>query len=107
MDNLSELIQLYGLDKLPDELRKERELKRWRDIMAQQRYEQDDLPGYLEAEAQARESGISYEAWLDHKKRMAMRWFGYYRKAKTVDKACEIGKQYNRIGMMIERGRQR
>lgn len=107
MDNLSELIQLYGLDNLPDELRKERELKRWRDIMAQQRYEQDDLPGYLDAEAKARESDISYEAWLDHKKRMAMRWFGYYRKAKTVEKACEIGKQYNRIGMMIERGQQR
>ena len=43
MSNLNELVQLYGLDNLPDELRKERELKRWRDIMAQQRYEQDDL----------------------------------------------------------------
>ena len=107
MSNLSELIQLYGLNNLPDNLRKERELKRWRDIMAQQRYEQDYLDGFLDAEAQARESDISYEAWFDHKKRMAMRWFGYYRKAKTVEKACEIGKQYNRIGMMIERGRQR
>lgn len=107
MDNLSELIGLYGLDSLPRELQKQRELKRCRDIMAQQRYEQDDLPGFLDAEAQARESDISYEAWLDHKKRMAMRWFGYYRKAKPVDKACEIGKQYNRIGMMIERGQQR
>ena len=66
------------------------------------KYEQDDLPGYLDAEAKARESDISYDAWFDHKK-----WFGYYRKAKTVEKACEIGKQYNRIGMMIERGQQR
>lgn len=70
-------------------------------------YVQDDLPGFLEADAKARESTISYDAWLDHKKRMAMRWFGYYRKAKTVEKACEIGKQYNCIGMMIERGQQR
>lgn len=102
-----EELQLYDITNLPDWLRKERELKRWRDIMAQMKYEQDDLPGYLDAEAKARESDISYDAWLDHKKRMAMRWFGYYRKAKTVDRACEIGKQYNRIGMMIERGQQR
>lgn len=75
--------------------------------MAQQKYEQDDLPGFLDAEAQARESDISYEAWLDHKKRMAMRWFGYYRKAKTVERACEIGKQYNRIACMLEKDRLR
>lgn len=97
-------LELYDLANLPTRIRKERELKRWRDIMAQQRYEQDDLPGYLDAEAQARESDISYEAWFDHKKRMAMRWFGYYKKAKTVEKACELGKQYNRIARMIERG---
>ena len=100
-------ISLYDIANLPDWIRKDRELKRWRDIMAQMKYEQDDLPGFLDAEAKARESDISYDAWLDHKKRMAMRWFGYYRKAKTVDKACEIGKQYNRIGMMIERGQER
>lgn len=73
--------------------------------MAQQRYEQDYLDGFLDAEAKARESDISYDAWFDHKKRMAMRWFGYYRKAKTVEKASELGKQYNRIARMIERGR--
>ena len=73
--------------------------------MEQQRYEQDYLPNFLDAEAKARESDISYEAWLDHKKRMAMRWFGYYRKAKTVERACEIGRQYNRIASMC--GRQR
>lgn len=43
MDNLSELIGLYGLDSLPRELQKQRELKRWREIMAEQRYEQDYL----------------------------------------------------------------
>ena len=107
MDNLSELIGLYGLDSLPRELQKQRELNRWRDIMAQQRYEQDDLPGFLDAEAEARESDISYDAWFDHKKRMAMRWFGYYRKTKTVQEAQKIGTQYNKIGLMIERGKQR
>lgn len=75
--------------------------------MEKKKYEQDFLPNFLDEEAKIRESDITYEAWLDHKKRMAMRWFGYYRKAKTVEKACEIGKQYNKIGMMIERGQER
>lgn len=107
MDNLSELIGLYGLDSLPRELQKQREIKRWRDIMAKVKYEQDYLDGFLDAEAQARESDISYEAWFDHKRRMAMRWFGYYRKAKTVERACEIVKQYNRIACMLEKDRSR
>ena len=105
MDNLSERLALYDLTSLPRELQKERELKRWREIMAQQKYEQDDLPGFLDAEAKARESDISYEAWFDHKRRMAMRWFGYYRKAKTVEQACKIGRQYNKIASMLERDR--
>ena len=105
MSNLSELIQLYGLDNLPDNIRKERELKRWREIMAQQKYEQDDLPGFLDAEAQARESDITPEASFEHKRRMAIRWFGYYRKAKTVEQACKIGQQYNRIASMCSRQR--
>lgn len=105
MDNLSELIGLYGLDSLPRELQKQRELKRWRDIMAQQKYEQDYLDGFLDAEAQARESDIPPEASFEHKRRMAMRWFGYYRKAKTVEQACKIGKQYNMIANMCSRER--
>ena len=70
-----------------------------------QKMEQDYLPNFLDAEAEARESDISYEAWYDHKRRMAMRWFGYYRKAKTVDEACKIGSQYNKIACMLERNR--
>lgn len=103
MDNLSELIQLYGLDNLPDELRKERELQRWRDIMEQQRYEQDDLPGYLDAEAQARESDIPEEAKQRHQKAMAMRWFKYYQKAKDPNKRFDIARQYNMIASMRQR----
>ena len=73
--------------------------------MAQQRYEQDDLPGFLDAEAKARESDIPEQASFEHKRRMAMRWFGYYRKAKTVEQACKIGKQYNMIASMCSRER--
>ena len=96
---------LYDPMNLPDNIRKERELKRWREIMAQMKYVQDDLPGMLKAEARARESDISYEAWFDHKKRMALRWFGYYRKAKTVQEAQKIGTQYNKIASMCGRER--
>ena len=73
--------------------------------MAQQRYEQDDLPNFLEAEARARESSISYDAWFDHKRRMAMRWFEYYKRTKTVEEACKIGRQYNKIASMCARQR--
>lgn len=77
MSNLSELIQLYGLDNLPDNIRKERELKRWREIMTQMKYEQDDLPGYLDSEAKARESDIPEEERQRHLARWAMRFEKY------------------------------
>lgn len=105
MDNLSELLHLYDPANLPDRIRKELELKRWRDIMAQMRYEQDDLPNFLDEEAKARESDIPEEASFEHKRRMAMRWFGYYKKAKTVERAREIGRQYNRIASMCVKQR--
>lgn len=105
MSNLSELIQLYGLDNLPDNLRKERELQRWREIMAQMRYEQDDLPGYLDAEAKARESNIDKQTYIEHKRRLAMRWFAYYKKA-TKESKQPLLQQYNRIASMIERTRE-
>lgn len=69
------------------------------------KYEQDYLDGFLDAEAKARESDIPEEASFEHKRRVAMRWFGYYKKAKTVEKACEIGKQYNKIASMCIRQR--
>ena len=73
--------------------------------MGKVKYEQDDLPGFLDAEAKARESDIPEEASFEHKRRMAMRWFNYYRKAKTVERACEIGRQYNKIASMCVRER--
>ena len=105
MDNLSYLLGLYDITSIPEWLRKERELKRWRDIMAQQRLVQDYLKNFLEEEAKARESEIPPEASFEHKRRMAMRWFAYYKKAKTVDEACKIGKQYNMIANMCSRER--
>lgn len=45
--------------------------------MAQARYEQDDLPGYLDAEAQARETEIPEEERQRHLARWAMRFEKY------------------------------
>lgn len=45
--------------------------------MEQRRYEQDDLPGYLDAEAQARESEIPEEERQRHLARWAMRFEKY------------------------------
>lgn len=95
-------LSLYDLTNLPDRIRKERELKRWRDIMAQQKYEQDYLDGFLDAEARARESNIDRQTYIEHKRRLAMRWFAYYKKA-TVARKQPILQQYNRIASMLER----
>lgn len=97
-------LELYDLANLPDRIRKERELKRWRNIMAQQRYEQDDLPGFLDAEAKARESNIDRQTYIEHKRRLAMRWFAYYKKA-TVASKKPLLEQYNKIASMLERQR--
>ena len=70
--------------------------------MAQQRYEQDDLPGFLDAEAKARESDIDRQTYIEHKRRLAMRWFAYYKKA-TVASKQPLLRQYNKIASMIER----
>ena len=56
---------------------------------------QDFLPNFLKAEAEARESDISYQAWFDHKRRVAMRWFKYYKMAKDQKKRDELARQYN------------
>lgn len=96
-------LSLYDITNLPNRIRKERELKRWRDIMAQQRYEQDDLPGYLDAEAKARESGIPKDAIARRKRALAMRWFGYYKKSNDPNKRFEIMRQYNAIASMRSR----
>ena len=71
--------------------------------MAQQKYEQDYLDGFLDAEAQARESDISEEAKARHQKALSMRWFGYYKKSNDPNKRFNILQQYNRIATMKQR----
>ncbi len=71
--------------------------------MAQQKYEQDYLDGFLDAEAKARESDISEEAKQRHQKALAMRWFGYYKKSNDPNKRFDILRQYNKIATMRER----
>lgn len=73
--------------------------------MAQQRYEQDDLSGFLDAEAQARESNIDRQTYIEHKRRLAMRWFAYYKKSTVANKRPLL-QQYNRIASMIQKEKQ-
>lgn len=53
--------------------------KVWKEFtkMTQKKYEQDDLPGYLDAEAQAREKEIPEEERQRHLARWAMRFEKY------------------------------
>lgn len=103
MDNFPELLQLYDITNLPEKIRKEYELRRWRTIMEKARYEQDDLPGYLDAEAKARESDIPNEAIERRRRALAMRWFGYYKKSNDPNKRFDIMRQYNAIASMRSR----
>lgn len=67
------------------------------------KYEQDFLPNFLDAEAEARESDISDEAKERHQRALALRWFGYYKKANDPNKRFNILRQYNEIATMRER----
>lgn len=69
------------------------------------KYEQPFLDGFLDADARARESNIDRQTYIEHKRRLAMRWFAYYKKATVASKQPLI-KQYNMIASMIERERQ-
>ena len=68
------------------------------------KYIQDYLPNFLDAEAEARESDIDMETYKRHKQALAMRWYGYYRKATKKSKEPLL-KQYNRIACMLEHQR--
>ena len=67
------------------------------------KYEQDDLPGYLDAEAKARESDISHEAFIRHKRAIAMRWFKYYKMCNDPKKKDELIRQFNIAATMRQR----
>lgn len=68
------------------------------------KYTQDDLPGFLDAEAKARESDIDIETYKRHKQALAMRWFAYYQKATKKSKDVLL-RQYNQIASMLEKQR--
>lgn len=61
--------------------------------MAGPKYVQDDLPYFQQQDDR--------EAFLRHKRAMAQRWFGYYKKCKS--KRNTIIDQYNKIATMRQR----
>lgn len=67
--------------------------------------EQQYLPNFLKAEAEARESSVDKEAFIRHKQALAKRWFGYYKKASVASKQPLL-QQYNKIASMIEMTRE-
>ena len=88
MNSIDDDAKLIGIDT-----------KIWKEFrgMTDEKYVQDDLPGMLEAETEARESKIDHEAFLRRKQALAHRWFGYYRKCKDQKKKMLLIDQYNRI----------
>lgn len=67
------------------------------------KYEQDDLPNFLDVEAQARESNIDKETFFRHKKAVALRWFKYYKLCKDPKKKLQLAQQYNLVATMRQR----
>lgn len=67
------------------------------------KYEQDDLPNFLDVEAQARESNIDKETFIRHKQAIAMRWFKYYKMCKDPKKKLQLAQQYNLVATMKQR----
>lgn len=91
MNSIDEDARLIGIDE-----------KVWRDFknMTEQQY----LPGFLEAESEARESSIDEETFIRRKQALAKRWFGYYRKCQDQKKKASIIEQYNMIAIQKQRG---
>lgn len=67
-------------------------------------YVQDDLPNFLKAEAEARESDISQETKEDFNNRLSLRWIRYNQLEKKADKQIKLFRQYRMIARM-HRGR--
>ena len=82
--------------------------KIWKEYrkMTKPTYTQDDLPGMLKAEAEARESDISQETKEDFNNRLSMRWIKYNQLAKNADEQLKLFRQYRIIAQM-HRGRER
>lgn len=76
--------------------------KIWKEFreMTKPTYIQEDLPGMLKAEAEARESDISQETKEDFNNRLSMRWIRYNQKAKNADEQLKLFRQYRIIAQM-------
>ena len=90
MNSIDDDARLIGIDE-----------KVWREFRQMtENKEQDYLPGFLEAEAEARESSVDKEAVFRHRRAVALRWFGYYKNCKDVNKRKALIDQYNKLAKM-------
>lgn len=64
------------------------------------KYISDYLPGFLRAEAEARESDISQEIKEDFNNRLSLRWIKYNQLEKNADKQHKLLGQYMMIARM-------
>lgn len=93
MNSIDDDAKLIGIDE-----------KVWQEFKKQTGHvEQPYLPGFLEAEAEARESAIDRETFKRRKDALAHRWFGYYRKCKSQEKKFKLIDQYNWLATSRER----
>lgn len=75
--------------------------------MTDPKYIQDDLPGFLKAEAEARESDISQETKEDFNNRLSLRWIKYNQLAKTKEAQLPLCRQYKLLTQMHRTDKQR
>lgn len=68
--------------------------------MTEKKYIQDDLPNFLKAEAEARESAIPQEAKEDFNNRLSLRWIRYNQLEKKAEKQLKLFRQYRMIARM-------
>lgn len=93
-DAIEEDVRLVGINK-----------KVWSEFRHMtERYEQPDLDGFAQAEAEAREAGIDKETKIRYKQAMAQKWFKYYRACKDPKKKIALIDQYNKIAQQRQRG---
>jgi len=70
--------------------------KLWKEFRGMtDKYIQDDLPGMLEAETEAKQASIDKETACRRKEALTRKWFGYYRKCKDPEKKFKLIDQYN------------
>ena len=94
MDELDRDAKLIGIDP-----------KVWKQF--RETYEQPYLPGFLKAEAEAREADIPQEAKEDFNNRLSLRWIKYNQLAKTKEAQLPLCRQYKMLTQMHRTDKQR